>query len=137
MKFLLDTNVVSELRRASKCEPRVLAWQEAQSPGNCYLSVISLMEVRLGIELVVRRDPLAGKSLSTWYERRVKPSFAGRLLPVTSEVAEACALLHAIRPRPFRDALIAATAQVHGLAVATRNVSDFQDTGVPVVNPWA
>jgi predicted nucleic acid-binding protein len=136
MKFLLDTNVVSELRRKEKCHPGVLAWQAEHDPLECCLSVISLMELKLGIEFVTKRDGRSGAALSAWYERRVKPAFSGRILPVTQAVAEACASLHAGRPRPFRDALIAATAQVHELAVVTRNVEDFSDAGISVVNPW-
>lgn len=134
MKYLLDTNVVSELRRKEKCDPSVQEWQEAHDPRDCGISVICLMEIKLGIALAAKRDAGHGKALEAWYETRVKPGFAGRILPVTLAVAEACALLHARRPRPFRDALIAATALVHGLEVVTRNVEDF--AGASVVNPW-
>lgn len=94
------------------------------------------MEIKLGVALAAKRDPGQGKALEAWYETRVKPGFAGRILPVTLAVAEACASLHARRPQPFRDALIAATALVHGLEIVTRNVGDFAGAGAGVVNPW-
>jgi len=136
VKYLLDTNVVSELRRREKCDSQVKKWQQSHDPLDCFLSVISLMELKLGIEIAMGRDQKSGAILLEWYERRVKAGFAERILPVTASVAEVCALLHAKRPRPFRDALIAATARVHGLEMVTRNVKDFADAGIAVVNPW-
>ena len=135
-EFLLDTNVVSELRRAKKCDPSVAAWQAAQLVESCYLSVISLMEMRLGIELVKRRDAVGANALARWYEGQVKTGFAGRILGVDEFVAEECAALHAKRTRPFRDTLILATAKVHRLTVVTRNEIDFIDEGTLVLNPW-
>ena len=135
-EFLLDTNVVSELRRAKKCDPSVAAWQKSQLVESCYLSVISLMEIRLGIELARRRDAVGAKALARWYEGQVKTGFAGRILGVDGSVAEECAALHATRTRPFRDALILATARVHRLTVVTRNEVDFVDAGTPLLNPW-
>ena len=135
-EFLLDTNVVSELRRGKKCDPSVAAWQKSQLVESCYLSVISLMEIRLGIELAKHRDAVGAKALARWYEGQVKNVFAGRILGVDEFVAEECAALHAKRTRPFRDALILATAKVHRLTVVTRNVGDFIDAGTPVINPW-
>ncbi len=135
--FLLDTNVVSELRRGAKCDARVAAWQAAQSLEVCHLSVISLMEIRLGIELARRRDPKHGEILQTWYDTKVRPAFSKRMLPVTPEIAEKCAVLHAERTRPFRDSLILATALIHNLVVVTRNTKDFIDSPAQVLNPWA
>lgn len=134
--FLLDTNVVSELRKASRCDVRVAAWQAAQKPEVCFLSAITLLEIRLGIELARRKDRRKAKGLEAWLEERVKQSFAGRILGVDEAVAEMCGRLHAERARPFRDGLILATAAVHQLAVVTRNVKDFADGGVKVINPW-
>jgi len=134
--MLLDTNVVSELRKGRKCDGAVRAWQTIQSVTDQYLSVITLLELTLGIELASRRQPEFASRLATWYEQQVKGTFRGRILVVDAAVAEACARLHAVRPRPYRDALIAATARVHRLTLATRNVADFSDTGVTVVNPW-
>lgn len=134
--FLLDTNVVSELRKAARCDVRVAAWQAAQKPEVCFLSAITLLEIRLGIELARKKDRNKAKGLEVWLERRVKRSFAGRILPVDETVGEMCGRLHAERPRSFRDGLILATAAVHQLAVVTRNVKDFADGGVRVINPW-
>jgi len=136
VRYLLDTNVVSELRRREKCDPLVKKWQQSHDPLDCFLSVISLMELKLGIEIAMGRDQKSGVVLREWYEQRVKTGFSDRILPVTASVAEACAFLHAKRPRPFRDALIAATARVHGLEMVTRNVKDFAGAGIAVVNPW-
>lgn len=134
--FLLDTNVVSELRKASRCDPRVAEWQASHEPESCYLSAVALLEIRLGIELARRNDAGKAKVLEDWLEQRVKPGFAGRILPVDEAVAEACGRLHAKTPRSFRDGLILATAVTRGLAVVTRNVKDFERGGVAVINPW-
>lgn len=135
-KYLLDTNVISELRRADRCDARVAEWQSRAEPQSCYLSAISLMELRLGIELALRRDRKAGEALQAWYQNKVRPGFAGRILVVGDTVAESCAQLHAERPRSFRDSLILATALVHRLVLVTRNVDDFAHPTVPVINPW-
>ena len=134
--FLLDTNVVSELRKASRCDPRVAAWQARQSAAACFLSAVTVMEIRLGIELARRNDAKKALVLEEWLEQRVKKAFDGRILPVDVPIAEKCALLHAERPRPFRDGLILATAAAHGLTVVTRNTKDFLGGAVPVVDPW-
>jgi len=134
--MLLDTNVVSELRKADRCDVRVAEWQASQAVDEQYLSVITLLELKLGIELEKARNPTFAENLETWYETRVKPAFHGRIHPVDAAVAETCARLHALCTRSYRDGLIAATARIHGLTVVTRNVADFQGTGVTVVNPW-
>jgi hypothetical protein len=134
--FLLDTNVVSELRKAARCDVRVAAWQAARKTEACFLSAITLLEIRLGIELARKKDWNKAKSLEVWLDGRVRRSFAGRILAVDEAVGEMCGRLHAERPRSFRDGLILATAAVHQLAVVTRNVKDFADGGVKVINPW-
>lgn len=101
-----------------------------------YLSVITVMELETGILLLQRKDAAQGAVLAEWFEKQVLPSFAGRILPVNLAVARRCAALHAPDPRSYRDALIAATALEAGLTVATRNVADFEPTGVSVLNPW-
>jgi predicted nucleic acid-binding protein len=135
--FLLDTNVVFELRKAARCEPRVVAWQAAPKPEACFLSTIALLEIRLGIELARKSDRKKANVLETWLDQRVKPGFAGRILLVDNEVSETCGRLHAERPRSFRDGLILATALVHELTVVTRNVKDFEGGRVRVINPWS
>jgi hypothetical protein len=138
MRYLLDTNVVSELRKGRRADPAVLAWRTRAKTSQSCLSAITLMELSLGIALKARKDEAAGQSLRHWYERRLKPAFAGRILAVDEAVAEQAAALQAERTRPGMDALLAATALVHDLALATRNLRDFAGiAGLRVVDPWA
>ena len=136
--FLLDTNVLSELRKAgdSKADANVIAWLSGVDAAILYLSAMTLMEVELGILQVERRDAAQGARLRTWMAHHVLPEFLDRTLPVDAAVALRCASLHVPDPRAERDALIAATALVHGMTVVTRNVADFEATGVPLLNPW-
>jgi predicted nucleic acid-binding protein len=136
--FLLDTNVVSELRKAKsgKADANVSAWAARVLPGSLFLSVITILELETGVLLVERRDSTQGALLRTWLTNHVLPAFAGRLLPIDTAVAQCCAGLHVPDPRADRDALIAATALVHGMTVATRNTADFLQTGVQLFNPW-
>jgi toxin FitB len=134
--YLLDTNVVSELRRPQKAERHVLAWAEANSIASFFLSVISILEIEIGVLRIARRDAVRGAVLRSWIDEQVLPRFEGRILPIDTAVAQRCARLHVPTPRAERDALIAATAMVHGLTVVTRNVADFEPTGVAVLNPW-
>ncbi|MGN1038601.1 MAG: type II toxin-antitoxin system VapC family toxin, partial [Mailhella sp.] len=136
MMYLLDTNVVSELRKGSRADSNVLAWAEGISSHEMFLSVISIMELRMGILSLARRDTRQADILSHWLDNSVIPAFAGRILPVDLPVANQCAILHVPDPRSDRDALITATALTHGMTVATRNLKDFRATGVPLVNPW-
>ena len=138
MAFLLDTNVVSELRRArtGKADPNVVAWAGAQPSDALFLSAITVLELELGVRQAERRDPEQGRGLRAWLEGQVLPTFDGRVLPVDVAVARRTATLHVPDPAPERDALIAATALVHSLTVATRNTSDFDRTGVALLNPW-
>ena len=134
--YLLDTNVVSELRRAKKAHPSVKMWAHALPAASLYLSVISILELEIGILLIERRDRKQGGTLRAWMDGHVLPTFAGRILAIDTVVAQRCAAFHVPDPRSDRDALIAATALVHGMTVVTRNVSHFQPMGVAVVNPW-
>ncbi len=136
--FLLDTNVVSELRKLGdgKADPRVVAWVSGEDAASFYVSAITIMELEIGVLRVERRDPAQGALLRRWLEARVLPEFAGRSLPVDTAVALRCARLHIPDPRSERDALIAATALVHGMTVATRNTADFAATGAKLLNPW-
>ena len=136
--FLLDTNVVSELRKAKsgKADPRVAAWAGSTPPGSLFLSVITVQELEMGTLLKQRSDPKQGAVLRTWLDDYVLPAFTERILPVDTAVAKRSAALHVPDPRPIRDAFIAATALVHGLTVVTRNESDFAPMGVPLLNPW-
>jgi len=134
--YLLDTNVVSELRKGRKAQRSVRIWAQALSTDSLYLSVVSILELEIGTLLVERRDRKQGAILRSWIDGHVLPSFSGRILAIDTVVAQRYAALHVSNPRSDRDALIAATALVHGMTVVTRNVSDFQATGVAVVNPW-
>lgn len=134
--YVLDTNVISELRKGGKTHPNVKKWAEALPSASLYISVISVLELEIGILLVQRRDKEQGAILRAWMDRHVLPTFSGRILSIDTAVALRCATLHVPNPCSDRDALIAATALVHGLTVATRNVSDFERAGVGVINPW-
>lgn len=136
--YLLDTNVVSELRKArsGRADPHVAAWAEAVDAADLFLSVVSLQELAIGVFLKERSDPAQGAILRRWLEDHVMPAFAARTLSVDTAVALRSASLHVPDPRPVRDGLIAATALVHGLRVVTRNVTDFQNTGVEYLDPW-
>ena len=139
MSYLLDTNVVSELRKArtQRANPSVVAWARGVQTTTMFLSAISMLEIETGVLLAERRDPLHGAALRSWLDLSVLPTFARRILPVDTEVALRCAQLHVPDRRADRDALIAATALVHGMTVVTRNISDFASTGVAIVDPWA
>lgn len=136
--FILDTNVISELRKAGdgKADANVVAWLSSVDAGTLYLSAITLMEIELGVLRIERRDPVQGARLRAWVDHRILPEFADRTLSVDLAVALRCAPLHVPDPRPERDAFIAATALVHGMTIVTRNLADFAPIGVPLVNPW-
>ncbi len=136
--YVLDTNVVSELRKAKggRADKHVTARAASVPPSSLYLSVITILELELGVLLAERRDPKPGSVLRAWLDSRVLPAFADRVLPIDVEVARRCARLHVPDLQGERDALIAATALVHGMSVVTRNESDFARTGVGVINPW-
>ena len=136
--FVLDTNVVSELRkvRLGRADAHVAQWADRVDAADLYLSAITVQELEIGVLLTERRDASQGTLLRAWLQTHVLPAFAGRILPVDAAVAQRSAALHVPDPRPFRDSLIAATALVHGMILVTRNVSDFQGCGVAVFNPW-
>ena len=134
--FILDTNVLSELRRPDKVDANVKAWASSQSASNFYLSVITILEIEMGMLSVERKDVTQGQILRRWIEGQILPRFHGRILAIDEAVARRCAALHVPDPRAERDALIAATALVHGHTVVTRNTSDFTLTGVATLNPW-
>ncbi|MCA0403436.1 MAG: type II toxin-antitoxin system VapC family toxin [Proteobacteria bacterium] len=134
--YLVDTNVVSELRKGTKAENKVLTWARAVSTSSLFLSVITILELEAGILLKERKDASQGAILRSWLDAHVLPSFSDRILNIDVAVARCCAKLHVPNPRSERDALIAATALVHGLTIVTRNTKDFKKTGAEILNPW-
>ena len=136
--FVLDTNVVSELRkvRFGKADARFAGWADSVDAICLFVSAITILELEIGVVQMERRDSTQGAMLRAWLDRKVLPEFAGRILPIDTAVAQRCARLHVPDPRSERDALIAATALVHRMTVVTRNLADFERTGVALLNPW-
>jgi len=133
--YLLDTNVISELRKP-QADRNVVAWARTVIAPRMFISAITLKELETGVLRMERRDPAQGKVLRTWLKRHVMPAFDARILPVDAAVALRCARLHVPDQANESDALIAATALVHGLTVVTRNIADFESSGVALINPW-
>jgi toxin FitB len=138
MMFVLDTNVVSELRkvRLGRANKNVTAWAQSVDAADLFVSAITIMELELGVLSIERKDAAQGALLRSWLEQQVLPEFSGRTLPINTAVAQRCAQLHVPDMRGERDAFIAATALVHGMTMVTRNVTDFEPTGVTLINPW-
>jgi len=143
MTYLLDTNVISELRKdkrldrgVASIDPNVKRWMLSVNPSALCLSVISIFELQVGRLLLERRDRVQAAHLDAWLQTRVLQAFAGRILQVDLAIVQRCAPLHVPDPLEDRDSLIAATALVHGMTVVTRNVTHFARTGVPLLNPW-
>ena len=134
--YLLDTMTVSAMRRPEKAPAALRRWVATVDPLLCWISVMTLFEVELGILLLDRRDQRQAAPLRQWLDAVLRPSFRSRILPISEPVAIACAALHVPNRRPERDALIAATAMVHGLTVVTRNARDFRGLPVVLVDPW-
>lgn len=138
MMYVLDTNVLSELRkvRFGKADANVAAWAESVDAADLFISAITIMELELGVLAIHRKDAAQGTALRSWLELHVLPEFSERTLSIDTAVAQRYARLHVPDKRGERDALIAATALVHGMTVVTRNVADFKETGVTIINPW-
>jgi predicted nucleic acid-binding protein len=138
LSYLLDTNVVSELRKIGddKADANVVAWIGAEEAGNFFISAITILELERGVLSIQRRDVAQGARLRAWLDNRIRPEFEGRILSVDDAVATRCAHLHVPDRRNEADALIAATALIHGLSIVTRNVRDFEGTGIVLINPW-
>ncbi len=136
--FILDTNVVSELRkvRLGQADPNVARWADSVDAAELFVSAITIHELEIGVLLAERRDPSQGAVFRAWLNSHVLPAFAGRILAVDTAVAQRSAKLHVPNPQPLRDGLIAATGLVHGMTVVTRNLADFLASGVALLSPW-
>jgi toxin FitB len=134
--YLLDTNVLSELRRRDRTNPAVAAWADAVHPDDLFLSAITILEIEAGTLMLQRRDKAQGAMLRAWIDDKVLPIFETRILPVDTAVALRCTRLHVPDPRSERDALIAATALVHRMKLVTRDTADFAPMEVDLLNPW-
>ncbi len=138
MRYLLDTNVLSEIRKIKfgRADPQVTLWDSSVDSNDFYLSVIVIQELEVGMLRSEKNDPPKGAMLRDWIYGNVIPGFSERILPVDLTVALRCAKLHATKNRAFSDALIAATGLVHSMTVVTRNTADFEGTGAVLLNPW-
>ncbi len=136
MSYLLDTNVISELRKGSRCNPGVAAWFAGVSPEAIYLSVLTLGEIRKGIENIRRRDKPAAEALEIWLHE-LEASLSDNLLPVDQAIAEQWGRFNVPDPLPMLDSLLAATASVYGMTLVTRNLKDVERTGVECLNPFS
>jgi toxin FitB len=138
VSFLLDTNVVSELRKvkAGKADRNVAAWAENISPADLYLSSVTILELETGVLLMERRDKSQGAILRAWLSEHVMPAFSGRIIIVDTEIALRSARLQVPDPKPLYDTLIAATALIHRMTIVTRNLRDFEQSEAPTFNPW-
>ena len=133
--FLLDTNVISEVRKGGRCNLRVAAWFAGVRDADLFISVVVTGEIRKGVERLRRRDPRQAETLERWLEE-IAQSYADRVLPIDARVADAWGRLGAVRPVPVLDGLLAATARVHEMTLVTRNASDVDGLGVAVLNPF-
>jgi predicted nucleic acid-binding protein len=135
VSFLIDTNVLSEVRKGRRCDANVAAWFASVDDGSVYVSVLVLGEIRRGIEILLRRDAAQAIALQHWLHR-VNADFSDRLLPVDRAVADEWGRLSAIRTVPIIDGLLAATAKVYGMTFVTRNIADLAGLGASVLNPF-
>lgn len=135
MSYLIDTNVISEVRKGARCDPHVSAWWSTLNDADIYLSVLVLGEIRKGVERTRPSDPAQATALEKWLDSIVE-SFSDRILPIDQAVADEWGRMSAGRPVSTIDSLLAATAKVHQMTLATRNVSDIADLGASYVNPF-
>jgi hypothetical protein len=136
VNYLIDTNIISEVRKGARCDPRVAAWYDAIDEASIYLSVLVVGEIRKGIERARRTEPVRARALEHWLVSLTQ-TFADRILPIDAAVADEWGCMSAARPVPVVDSLLAATAKVHRMTLATRNVADVAGLGAEVVNPFA
>ncbi|MBB3464249.1 type II toxin-antitoxin system VapC family toxin [Rhizobium sp. BK377] len=136
--LLLDTNVVSELRKVAsgRADPNVVVWNETVDPEETFISSVVLHELEIGVRLVEHNDAAAGKVMRNWLENAVLSAFSGRILPLDESAARQAAKWHVPHPKPINDVYIAATAFTRRMTLVTRNVKDFETLGVALKNPW-
>lgn len=135
MTWLIDTNIISEVRKGPRCHPAVAAWWSSAEDRDLFLSTLTIGEIRKGVETIRARDPDKARALETWLQA-ILQAFGQRILSVDAAVAESWGRIAAIRSVPVVDALLAATASVHGLVLVTRNATDVAGLGVRVLNPF-
>lgn len=135
MGYLIDTNVLSELRKRDRCDPRVSAWQASVSADELFISVLSLGDIRRGIELIRRRDPASARALDKWLIG-LETHYAEHVLPISAAIADRWGRLSPEQPLPVTDGLLAATGIEHKLTIVTRNTDDFQRSGASTLNPF-
>ena len=136
MSFLFDTNVISELRKGKACDRNVARWHRGVTEDEIYMSVLVLGEIRKGAEKIRRRDPMRARAIEDWMVA-LSVALGDRVLPVTAEIADVWGRMSTLRTVPIIDSLLAATAKGHGLTIVTRNVSDFVEFDIAVLNPFA
>ena len=136
--YIVDTNVISELRKANsgRADPAVVGWANSVVPTDLFLSAVAIFELEMGILKIAGRNDDHYRRLSAWFSGHIMSTFANRILPIDENVALLFARIMTPRTRPYRDALIAATAQHHGYAVVTRNIRDFIELPMRAINPW-
>jgi len=135
VSYLIDTNIISEVRKGVRCHPSVARWWAGVNDDQLFLSALVVGEIRRGIETSRRRAPDKAAALARWLDD-LRSGFAGRVLAVSDDVAETWGRMNAIRTVPVVDGLLAATAKVHGLALVTRNVADGSGLGAELINPF-
>jgi toxin FitB len=135
VNYLIDTNIISEVRKGARCDPYVAAWFASINDEDVYLSVLVLGEIRKGIERARRTDPAQARALDTWLFT-IKQSYGERILPIDQIVADEWGSMNATRPVSTVDSLLAATAKVHRMTLATRNITDVAGLGADVLNPF-
>jgi predicted nucleic acid-binding protein len=136
VSYLIDTNVISELRKGKRADPAVVAWFEGLTDEEIFLSILTLGEIRRGIESIRRRDPNSATALDSWLGR-ISEAHRERVLPIDRAIAEEWGRMNVPDPLPVVDALLAATARVNGLTLATRNAADIARTGVAYLDPFS
>jgi predicted nucleic acid-binding protein len=136
--FVIDTNVISEIRKvkSGRADKNVAQWAKRVDLSLCYLSVVTIHELEVGIFQAELKDKQKGKTLRNWLNTQVLPTFSKRIIEISLPIIRQSATLNSPKLRPFRDCLIASTALVYGMSVVTRNAADFESTGVTLINPW-